>query len=217
MASGFTVLVRLKPLPSKARKGIPRTPSRYSIRGQRFDEKLGWYTINDRVFAEELRALTHNDREDGFPIFDVCTQAEANALEAREKRAPVRRDVETAVAVGRPARAVARAGAVTVNDVKPMIDGADGDEVEGDEVEGDGDGDGDEFAETDSVIGKIEGGTQELDDGDDLLTSNREPRAPKITLDAEAPAPAKGRGRASAKKDEATESAKPRTRAKSKE
>jgi hypothetical protein len=92
-------LVRLKPRTSKRRKGVPLTPERYMIRGVRFDEERGWYRITDAEFAEQLRGLTHNDREDGVQIFDVCTAKEAAALQDREKRTTPKRSVEDANAL----------------------------------------------------------------------------------------------------------------------
>jgi hypothetical protein len=192
-------LVRLKPRPAKKRKGVPQTPSRYMIEGVRFEEAKGWYRIKDAAFAERLRDLTHNDREDGVSIFDVATPREAEAIQARERRAKVRRDVEDAdvqtVAPKVTGRAL-RSKAVRVADVTPeaepepaMIDGADGDE---DEPE----------ADEPEALGKLEGAEQELDDGDDLLEAGgREPRPPKVTpTPAAKPQPRTRKAAAPAKK-----------------
>lgn len=182
--SSTVYFVRLKPRPQKKRKGVPQTPSRYMIRGVRFEEARGWYRITDVAFARELKALTHNDREDGIPIFDVCTPAEAEAIKVKERRARTRVDVEDAevqTVSPQARRARARAGAVTTADARPeveeaepaMIDGADGD----DEIDPNDDGTGEEV----EALGKLDDGpAQELDDGDDLLEAGgREPRAAK--------------------------------------
>lgn len=191
--SSTVYFVRLKPRPQKKRKGVPQTPSRYMIRGVRFEEARGWYRITDVAFARELKALTHNDREDGIPIFDVCTPSEAEAIKVKERRARTRVDVEDAevqTVSPQARRARARAGAVTTADARPeveeaepaMVDGADGDE----EIDPDDDGTGGEV----EALGKLDDGpAQELDDGDDLLEQGgREPRAPKL-VDAPATSP----------------------------
>lgn len=190
-------LVRLRPRPAKPRKGVANTPARYMIRGVRFEESKGWYKVPDPAFAEELRELTHNGREDGVRIFDVCTPKEAAAIQAKERRSKVRRDVEDAEVqtVTPTARARARRSAVSMDDVRPegddeeltqppeMIDGADLDDDDDLDEEGDEDLDAD-------ALGRLEGGLeQELDDGDDLLDGEREPEAPKIRQTAQSPAP----------------------------
>jgi hypothetical protein len=172
----MTVLyARLKPRPKHARKGVPRTPGRYMIHGVRFSVEKGWVKITDDTLLAELRTQTHNNREDGAPIFDICTKKEAEAIDAREKRAGVER-TSVADATEAPAarRARSRSGALSSADTKPepaMIDGADGEEEETEETES-----GDE------TLGRVGNGpAQELDDGDDLLESGgRTPRAPKV-------------------------------------
>lgn len=198
-------LVRLKRRALKRRKGIPQTPDRYMIQGVRFEEKKGWYIVRDKAFADVLRDLTHNDREDGIPIFDVCTPAEAEAIQAREKRVAERRDVDDAQVIGRAARPRAlREQAVKTDEIKPnpepspvvMIDGAD------DENE-DLSGEGDEAELEDVDLGRLDGATQEVDDGDDLLDpGGRAPRAPRVVIDtpAESPAP-RTRARGAAAKE----------------
>lgn len=182
------IFVRLKPRGAKRRKGIPLTPERYMYRGQRFEASKGWYTITDEDLANDLSKLTHNDREDGVLIFDVCTKEQARQLEAREKAVSETRSVDAAERVGRGSR-VTRDRAVKVEDVKPrkveqppMIDGA---EDEDDLV------DGDDIDDTGSEIGKIVDGniTQEVDDDDDLLEGKREPRETKVTVTEESPKP----------------------------
>lgn len=194
-------LVRLRPRPAKPRKGVANTPARYMIRGVRFEESKGWYKVPDPAFAEELRELTHNGREDGVRIFDVCTPKEAAAIQAKERRSKVRRDVEDAEVqtVTPTARARARRSAVSMDDVRPeggdeeltqppeMIDGADLDDADLDDDDLDEEGDEDLDAD---ALGRLEGGLeQELDDGDDLLDGEREPEAPKIRQTAQSQAP----------------------------
>lgn len=186
MSKPTEYFVRLKPRPAKPRKGLPRTPSRYMIDGVRFEEAKGWYRITDAAFAQKLRKLTHNDREDGFRIFDVADEDQAREIQARERRSKKKRDVEdaefqTVTPQARRSPRPSRSSAVTLDDVKPevaepaMIDGADGEDD-------DGDPDDDERVE----IGRIEGDVeQELDDDDDLLDGTREPRAPKLVESAE--------------------------------
>lgn len=184
----FLRFVRLKPRPAKPRKGLPRTPGRYMFRGVRFEESRGWYQITDAVFAKELSELTHNDREDGVPIFDVMTQEQAQATQARERRSKLKREVEDAevqtVTPNVSPRARRSSNAITTSDVRPeaepvaepaMIDP----DPEGEELDSEG--------VPDEMIGKLtdsddlgDGTTQELDDGDDLLDGEREPRAPKV-------------------------------------
>lgn len=185
--------VRLKPRPSKPRKGVPRTPGRYMIQGVRFEEEKGWYRIRDAAFAEVLRNLTHNDREDGVAIFDVATQAEAEAIQARERRSKTRREVADAEVQtvspstrrNRRGEIIPREASVTAKDTRPeaepaMIDGADGE----DDAPTDTD-------ETDTELGKLAGGVeQELDDDDSLLDDNsREPKAPVVKQPSASPKP----------------------------
>lgn len=226
MAEKEVFLVRLKPRPAKPRKGQVKTPSRYMYGGVRFEENKGWYRITDAAFAAELEELTHNDREDGVRIFDVCTPKEAAAIQAKERRNKVRREVEDAevqTVSPQTRRARGRSSAVTMDDVQPesdpdaelrrrvrdittpkpkpeMIDGADLDD------------EGDEADEGDGELGRLDGDEidQELDDADDLLDGTREPEAPKVrqaesaqpktrTRKGGQDAPAKGKGK-SAKK-----------------
>lgn len=186
MTTAIDLRARLKPRAAKTRKGVPQTPARYMFRGVRFEEAKGWYKITDAELARELRELTHNDREDGIAIFDVCTPAQAGEIQKRESRARTRvaaedAELQTVTPIAR--RTSARAGAITTSDVVPVADMADPDP------------DGTELDEEDAVdgaepIGRLpDGPPQELDDGDDLLDDGaREPRAPKVT-DAPSPTP----------------------------
>ena len=78
-----TLLVRLKPF--DPRRG--HVLRRYTYAGIKFQEERGWYRVEKPV-AEYLRAVREvpSDRHSP-PAFDVCTEAEAKALEARESDA----------------------------------------------------------------------------------------------------------------------------------
>lgn len=177
-------LVRLKPRPSKKRKGVSQTPARYMIKGIRFDEARGWYRITDAEFARELRRITHNDRPDGVLIFDVTTAEHAREIEKEEARSKTRsaaddaQHVQTVQPVSR--RTSARANALTTQDAtaEPVMLDPD---PEGDELESASEDGDDELGE--DVIGRLsDGPEQDLDDGDDLLDDDsREPAAPVIT------------------------------------
>lgn len=85
--------VRIKPF--NPRKGYARR--RHSERGALFDVEKGWYKIKDRDFAEHLRTVQQSDTDEDSPlVFDVCTEAEARALEQAEKKKADRADVDSA-------------------------------------------------------------------------------------------------------------------------
>ncbi len=85
-------LVRLKPYDPK-RGHVLR---RYTAFGIRFDESRGWYRVSDEV-ANYLAAVREQPGLDYTPLaFDVCTEEEALAVEAREKKEQEERAVASA-------------------------------------------------------------------------------------------------------------------------
>lgn len=81
----------------------PRDPAhghvlrRYSYRGAKFEEGKGWYRVSEEV-AEYLRAVPQQSHDPRSPLaFDVCTEAEAKAIDAKEAEAnQPKRPVENA-------------------------------------------------------------------------------------------------------------------------
>lgn len=85
--------VRLKPY--EPRRG--HVLRRYSYGGIKFHEERGWYRV-DKDVADYLRTVrqVHGDEFSAL-AFDVCTEAEAQAIEAAETNdATVRRGVADA-------------------------------------------------------------------------------------------------------------------------
>jgi hypothetical protein len=78
-----TLLVRLKPY--DPRRG--HVLRRYTYAGIKFQEERAWYRVEKPV-AEHLRAVRQVPTDEHAPLaFDVCTEAEAQAIEARESDA----------------------------------------------------------------------------------------------------------------------------------
>jgi hypothetical protein len=78
-----TLLVRLKPY--DPRRG--HVLRRYTYAGIKFQEERGWYRV-ERPVAEYLRAVREVPSDRYAPLaFDVCTEAEAKALDAGESEA----------------------------------------------------------------------------------------------------------------------------------
>ena len=76
-----TLLVRLKPH-DPMRGCVLR---RYTYRGIKFHDERGWYRV-DKGVGDYLRSIRQvAEDEHSPPAFDVCTNAEAKALDAREK------------------------------------------------------------------------------------------------------------------------------------
>jgi len=75
-----TMLVRLKPL--DPRRGL--VLRRYTYRGIKFHQERGWYRV-DKAVAEYLTTV-HQQPHDPHspPAFDVCSEEEARALEAKD-------------------------------------------------------------------------------------------------------------------------------------
>lgn len=76
------MLVRLK-RHNPARNHVLR---RYTYRGIRFQEDRGWYRVAKEI-AEYLTGVHQTPGDTNTPLaFDVCTAAEAAALDERERR-----------------------------------------------------------------------------------------------------------------------------------
>ena len=75
-------LVRIKPYDPK-RGHVVR---RYTVFSIRFDETRGWYRVADEVadYLGKVHQAPHD--EDSPLVFDVCTEAEAHALEEAERK-----------------------------------------------------------------------------------------------------------------------------------
>ncbi len=107
-----TMFVRLKPLDPR-RKFVLR---RYAYAGIHFHEARGWHRVEPEI-AEHLRAARQMEFDAYSPAaFDVCTEEEAQAIDARERAAAgLRRTALEVVplSVGRPG-----AGDVTTDDLR---------------------------------------------------------------------------------------------------
>ncbi len=76
-----TLLVRLKP--HDARRG--HVLRRYTYLGIKFHQERGWYRV-DKDVAEYLRGVRQVAADEYAPLaFDVCTDEEAKALDAKEE------------------------------------------------------------------------------------------------------------------------------------
>ena len=86
---------------------------RYVYDGVKFQVECGWYRVSKEM-AEYLKGVRHeHDDPNSPPAFDVCTEQEAKALDARiEQDAKVRREAGEAieVSVGRDEEAALTAG-----------------------------------------------------------------------------------------------------------
>jgi hypothetical protein len=106
-----TLLVRLKP--HDPRRG--HVLRRFTYAGIKFHEERGWYRVTKPI-GEYLRAV-RQVAEDEYapPAFDVCTEEEAKALDAREdNESRVRR-----IAADEIKLSEARTEAVTTADLSP--------------------------------------------------------------------------------------------------
>lgn len=99
-----TMLVRLKPYDPR-RKFVLR---RYVYRGIHFLVTRGWERV-PREVAEYLRGVRQKEFDPySPPAFDVCTDAEAAALEKREREVPTaRRMAVDGIPLTQPRRASA--------------------------------------------------------------------------------------------------------------
>ncbi len=90
-----SIWVRVKPYNPK--RGYKQKI--YSVFGYRFHEGRGWYKLNKTMIwgegvhrktvdiAEYLRKIHNNSEDEQSPfVFDVCTEAEATAITAAEKK-----------------------------------------------------------------------------------------------------------------------------------
>ena len=86
-----TLLVRLKQ--HDPRRG--HVLRRFTYRGIKFHEERGWYRV-DKEVAEYLRGVRQvASDEHSLLAFDVCTDAEAKALDDKEKEAAAVRKTAT--------------------------------------------------------------------------------------------------------------------------
>lgn len=105
-----TLLVRLKPY--DPRRG--HVLRRYTYRGIKFHEERGWYRV-DKAVADYLREVRQVPSDEYSPVaFDVCTDDEAKALDAKDKKATAKRKAATdEITVSEPRSE----GAVTTDDL----------------------------------------------------------------------------------------------------
>src|ERR1700722_4088243 len=106
-----TILVRLKPYDPR-RKFVLR---RYVYAGIHFLVTRGWERVPKEI-ADYLRDVRQKEFDPySPPAFDVCTEAEARALEKRERElSGLRRTALDAIPVAQPRRS---SGAVTTHDL----------------------------------------------------------------------------------------------------
>lgn len=99
-----TMLVRLKPF--EPRRG--HVLRRYTYAGIKFHAERGWYRV-EKAVAEYLRSVREQPADPHAPLaFDVCTEDEALAKEAKETAAATPRKVasdDIKLSVARPAEA----------------------------------------------------------------------------------------------------------------
>jgi len=102
-----TMLVRLKPY--DPRRGF--VLRRFTYAGIKFHEERGWYRV-DKAVADYLRTVHEAPESDFTPLaFDVCTEDDAKAIDAREEsESRVRRTPSEAVSFT-AARAASALGA----------------------------------------------------------------------------------------------------------
>jgi hypothetical protein len=94
-----TTYVRLKPYDVRRRHVLRR----YTFRGIKFHVERGWYRVTDEV-AAGLREIRQVARDPHSPLaFDVVTEAEATAIDAREQEeATVKRAARADIDVSVP-------------------------------------------------------------------------------------------------------------------
>ena len=86
-----SMLVRLKA--HDPRRG--HVMRRYTYRGIKFQEDRGWYRVENEV-AEYLQTVRQVATDEHSPLaFDVCTEAEAKALDKKEQDAEKKRRAAT--------------------------------------------------------------------------------------------------------------------------
>jgi hypothetical protein len=106
-------LVRLKPHDPKKGHVIRR----YTAFGVRFEEARGWYKVSDEV-AAYLGSVHQRPGDDDSPLaFDVCTEEEAQRLEAAEKKKAEERARAAEPNVAQPHDVTVRAPDLTTADL----------------------------------------------------------------------------------------------------
>ncbi len=106
-----TVLVRLKPY--DPRRGY--VLRRFTYQGIKFHEERGWYVV-DKAVAEYLRKVPQRDTDPHSPLaFDVATEEEAKALDAREEH-----EGKTRKNAAEAPRVAAGRGDLTTDDVRAV-------------------------------------------------------------------------------------------------
>jgi hypothetical protein len=118
-----TMLLRLKPF--DPRRG--HVLRRYTYAGIKFHEERGWYRVEKRV-ADYLRTVRQQPADAHAPIaFDVCTEDEAKAIDAKEKEAATPRktaadEIKVSVARTEGALTTADLPEPSTDDRKPKKD-----------------------------------------------------------------------------------------------
>jgi hypothetical protein len=106
-------LVRLKPFDPKKGHVIER----YTAFSIRFEERRGWYKVTDEVAAYLGTVHQVPGDEDSQLAFDVCTEDEATAIEAAEKKKAEERARATEPNVAQPYDVSAKAPDLTTADL----------------------------------------------------------------------------------------------------
>ena len=88
----MVMLVRIKPFDPK--KG--RLVRRYTAFSTRFEEKLGWYRVSEDIARYLATVHQVAGDESSPPVFDVCTEDQARAIDEAEHRLPAERAQSTA-------------------------------------------------------------------------------------------------------------------------
>lgn len=100
-----SLLVRIKPRDPHRGQVLRR----FVYRGIRFEEGKGWYRVSPEV-GEYLRAARQRGHDPRSPLaFDVCTEAEAKAIDEQETEA------------SKPARPADKAREVTAREGPPPL------------------------------------------------------------------------------------------------
>lgn len=94
------VFARLKPYDGK--RHVRRS---YTVFGIKFVENRGWYKVDEPVAAYLATVRQVDSDPDSNPAFDLCSEAEAKAIDNKERLKAIRRPVEEAEKA-RPARGV---------------------------------------------------------------------------------------------------------------
>jgi hypothetical protein len=108
-------LVRLKPHDPKKGHVIRR----YTAFGVRFEEARGWYKVSDEVAAYLATVHQRPGDEDSPLAFDVCTDDEAQRMEAAEKKKAEERARAAEPNVAQPYDVSARVPDLTTADLPP--------------------------------------------------------------------------------------------------